>query len=63
MAVLVAGRRSEFSRTVDDEGGVLDQLVQRRREKTAAMKLMRKLLKKHGSAPDVMVTDTNGFSF
>jgi transposase-like protein len=32
-------------------------LVQRRRDKTAAMKLMRKVLKKHGFAPDVPVTD------
>jgi hypothetical protein len=34
----------------------LDLLVQRRRDKTAAVKLMRKLLKKHGFAPDVLVT-------
>jgi len=27
-------------------------LVQRRRDKTAAVKLMRKLLKKHGFAPE-----------
>jgi putative transposase len=40
---------------VDDEGEVLD--LQRRRDKTAAVKLMRKLLKKHGFAPDVLVTD------
>jgi putative transposase len=37
--------------------GVLDLLVQRRRDKTAAVKLMRKLLKKHGFAPNVLVTD------
>ena len=41
----------------DDEGEVLDLLVQRRRDKTAAVKLMRQLLKKHGFAPDVLVTD------
>src|ERR1700722_18917981 len=29
----------------------------RRRDKTAAVKLMRKLLKKHGFSPDVLVTD------
>ena len=44
-------------RSVDDEGEVLDLLVQRRRDKAAAVKLMRKLLKKQGSAPDVLVTD------
>jgi DDE domain len=31
--------------------------VQRRRDKNAAMKLMRKLLKKQGFAPDVLMTD------
>jgi transposase-like protein len=35
----------------------MDLLVQRRRDKIAAIKLMRKLLKKHGSAPEVLVTD------
>ena len=44
-------------RSVDDEGEVLDLLVQRRRDKAAAVKLMRKLLKKQGFAPDVLVTD------
>ena len=43
-------------RAVDDEGEVLDLLVQRRRDK-AAVKLTRKLLKKQGFAPDVLVTD------
>jgi putative transposase len=57
MAVLIAGRRFWLWRAVDDEGAVLDLLVQRRRDKTAALKLMRKLLKKHGFAPDVLVSD------
>ena len=48
MAVLIAGRRFWLWQAVDDEGEVLDLLVQRRRDKTAAVKLMRKLLKKHG---------------
>jgi putative transposase len=57
MAVTIAGRRFWLWRAVDDEGEVLDLLVQRRRDKTAAVKLMRKLLKKQGFAPDVLVTD------
>ena len=57
MAVLIAGRRFWLWRAVDDEGEVLDLPVQRRRHKTAAVKLVRKLLKKHGFAPDVLVTD------
>ena len=35
-------------RAVDSEGEVLDILVQSRRNKKAALKLMRKLLKKQG---------------
>jgi transposase-like protein len=44
-------------RAVDHEGEVLDMLVQRRRDKRAALRLMRKLLKKQGFAPDMLVTD------
>ena len=44
-------------RAVDSAGEVLDILVQSRRNKKAALKLMRKLLKKHGFAPDTFVTD------
>ena len=57
MAVLIVGKRFWLWRAVDDEGEVLDLLVQRRRDKTAAVKLMHKLLKKNGFAPDVLVTD------
>ena len=44
-------------RAVDSEGEVLDVLVQPRRDKRAALKLMRKLLKKQGFVPDAFVTD------
>jgi transposase-like protein len=57
MAVIIGGRQFWLWRAVDDEGEVLDLLVQRRRHKAAAIKLMRKLLKKQGFAPDVLVTD------
>jgi putative transposase len=57
MAVMIAGRRFWLWRAVDDEGEVLDLLVQRRRDKAAAVKLIRKLLKKQGFAPEVRVTD------
>jgi transposase-like protein len=57
MAVMIAGRKFWLWRPVDDEGEVLDLLVQRRRNKAAAEKLMRKLLKKQGFAPEVLVTD------
>ena len=57
MAVVIAGRQFWLWRAVDDEGEVLDLLVQRRRNKAAAVKLMRKLIKKQGFAPEVLVTD------
>src|SRR5277367_5780130 len=44
-------------RAVDAEGEVLDVLVQSKRNKPAALKLMRKLLKKCGFVPDRMITD------
>jgi transposase-like protein len=57
MAVLIGGKQFWLWRAVDDEGEVLDLLVQRRRDKNAAVKLMRKLLEKQGFAPVVLVTD------
>jgi len=54
---MIAGRRFWLWRAVDDEGEVLDLLVQPWRDKAAAVKLMRKLLKKQGFAPEVLVTD------
>jgi putative transposase len=44
-------------RAVDSEGEVLDVLVQSKRNKHAALKLMRKLLKKCPFAPERLVTD------
>ena len=57
MALMIAGTQFWLWRAVDDEGDVLDLLVQRRRDKAAAVKLMRNLLKKQGFALDVLVTD------
>ena len=53
----IDGRLVYLWRAVDAEGEVLDVLVQTRRNKRAALKLMRKLLKKYGFAPDKLVTD------
>ena len=57
MVVSIGGQRMYMWRAVDSEGEVLDVLVQRRRDKAAALKLLRKLLKKQGFAPAVIVTD------
>ena len=51
------GKRMYLWRAVDGEGEVLDILVQSRRNKKAALKLMRKLLKKQGFVPEAIVTD------
>ena len=42
---------------MDCEGEVFDILVQSRRNKKAALRLMRKLLKKQGFVPDAIITD------
>jgi putative transposase len=57
MVVTIGAKRRWLWRAVDSEGEVLDLLVQPRRDKAAAVRLMRKLLKKHRYAPDVLVTD------
>jgi transposase-like protein len=57
MVVSVAGERMYLWRAVDDEGEVLDMLVQRRRDSRSALRLMRKLLKKQGFVPKLLVTD------
>ena len=55
--VKIDGRLVYLWRAVDAEGEVLDVLVQSKRDKRAALKLMRKLLKKMGFVPDKIVTD------
>src|SRR5262249_53750071 len=57
MVVRIAGERLYLWRAVDDEGEVLDMLVQRRRDARSALRLMRKLLKKQGFMPKCLVTD------
>lgn len=55
--IRIAGQQLYVWRAVDDEGEVLEILVQRRRNRSAAGKLMRRLLKKQGFAPSVITTD------
>src|SRR5436190_14891741 len=57
MVVRIAGRRMYLWRAVDHEGEILDVLVQRRRDRRAAVKLMRKLMRKQGFVPRLAVTD------
>src|SRR5258705_10638726 len=60
MVVRIAGKRMYLWRAVDHEGEALDMLVQRRRDKRAALRLMRKLLKKQGFTPKLLTTDKLG---
>ena len=53
----IDGRMVYLWRAVDAEGEVLDVLVQSKRHKHAALKLMRKLLKKYAFVPERLVTD------
>lgn len=57
MVVKIAGKRMYLWRAVDDEGEVLDMLVQERRSKAAALTLLRKLAKNQGVRPEAIVTD------
>ena len=57
MYVSIGGRWMYLWRAIDQNSEVLDVLVQAKRDKRAALKLMRKLLKKHGFAPRTIVTD------
>jgi putative transposase len=57
VAISIAGRKHWLWRDVDQHGVVLDILVQSRRNAKAAERLLRKLLKKQGAAPRVMITD------
>ena len=57
MVVKIGRKRMFLWRAVDDEGEVLDMLVQVRRKKGAALRLLRKLLKNQGVRPEAIVTD------
>jgi transposase-like protein len=57
MVVSIHGRRIYLWRAVDNEGEILDLLVQPRRDRAAAVRLMRKSLKRQRYAPTVLVTD------
>ncbi len=57
MVIRIGGERLWLWRAVDSEGEVHEILVQRRRDTKAALRLMRKLLRKQGFTPTVMVRD------
>ena len=57
MFVSIGGKKMYLWRAVDAKGEVLDCLVQSRRNKQAALRLMRKLIRKYRMVPSKFVTD------
>lgn len=57
MVVRIGGKRMYMWRAVDAKGEVLDMLLQKRRNKAAALKLLRRLLKNQAYVPEAIVTD------
>src|SRR5258708_5593610 len=57
VVITIAATKHWLWRAVDQHGIVLDVLVQSRRDAKAAKRLLRKLLKRQGRAPRVMITD------
>src|SRR5215208_261487 len=57
VVIVIAGVKHWLWRAVDQTGFVLDVLVQSRRDKRAAKRLLRKLLKRQGRPPRVLITD------
>jgi putative transposase len=57
MVVRIAEKRMYLWRAIDQEGEILDLLVQSRRDKRATVRLICKLLCKQGFAPKLAFTD------
>src|SRR5665811_370450 len=57
MVCKVGGNRMYLWRAVDDEGEVLDLVMQRERDTGAALKLLRRLLRNQPVEPIAIVTD------
>tara|TARA_R110001606_G_scaffold392327_1_gene561164 strand:- start:4060 stop:4539 length:480 start_codon:yes stop_codon:yes gene_type:complete len=57
MFLKIGGKQFYLWRAVDDEGEVLDILLQSRRNKVAAVKFLRRIMKRHQATPDIVVTD------
>ena len=58
--VMLNGRQQYLWRAVDEDGDVLDILVQSRRNRRAAVRFFLKLLKRQGCVPRRLITDKLG---
>jgi putative transposase len=57
VVITIAGRKHWLWRAVDQDGYVLDAIVQSRRDTKAAKRLLRRLLKQQGCPPRRMISD------
>ena len=57
MVCKIGGERGFLWRAVDDEGEVLDLVVQKRRDTHSALKLLKRFLRNQGVEPESIVTD------
>ena len=57
IVIRIRDRKYWLWRAVDDESEVLEVLVQHKRDRRTALRLVRKLLRKHGGCPRAVVTD------
>jgi putative transposase len=60
VVITIAGQKHWLWRAVDQDGYVLDEIVQMRRDTKAAKRLLKRLLKKQGCPPRRMITDKLG---
>jgi putative transposase len=60
VVVTIAGQKHWLWRAVDQDGYVLDEILQERRDTKAAKRLLRRLLRKQGGPPRRMITDKLG---
>jgi putative transposase len=60
VVVTIAGQKHWLWRAVDQDGYVLDEVVQTRRNTTAAKRLLKRLLRKQGCLPRRLITDKLG---
>jgi putative transposase len=60
VVITIAGRKHSLWLAVDQNGYVLDEIVQRRRDTKAAKRLLRRLFKKQGCPPRRIITKKLG---
>jgi putative transposase len=60
VVVTIAGKQHWLWRAVDQDGYILDEIVQSRRDTKAAKRILKRLLKKQGCPPRRLITDKLG---